>query len=492
MAPIKNVKTIIPERKTDTLHLFSICCVLLLALCIFTSQAGANTVTEIGSVDTPHGAIILIVDGLSSCYVYPEYTPYAIDGSMLEKAEVPEMQKIFDNSCRVLDVTVPQTFTEGGHSVIATGYSNADSELTGSSETTFFDVAHDYDYLTFAIMEKGDSGGFCSKQNVVMHDTKNSINEPEMVIQTNMLNDDNKDISFEITELMQVHSSSLQEKLDQYPEGSIERYIEYNSWVIETGIDVIEYMEKEYPEQNYILTLNAGAVDSAGHYKKNSGYIECIEGIDNISYSLYETCLANNLAFVLTGDHGMAFPTNDSKGGHQAEKYSVMTESQKVPLAITANDIDNVVVEGKFKQEDIAPTILEVLNIPGKLRLADGEAIALKDYTNVEVIIPKEGELSLIKDGEILFKDDVRENIAFQGIVPDTEYTLIFKSLSEQDNTVQQSFSAGSDISVKLLTSEQSSKSDKSYQNSRYIEGGFLIGAVNLTGLLLIRKILKE
>lgn len=341
-------------------------------------------------------------------------------------------------------------------------------------------------------MEKGDSGGFCSKQNVVMHDTKNSINEPEMVIQTNRITEDNKDISFEITELMQVHSSGLQEKLDQYPEGSIERYIEYNAWVIETGIDVIEYMEKEYPEQNYILTLNAGAVDSAGHYKKNSGYIECIEGIDNISYSLYETCLANNLAFVLTGDHGMAFPTNDSKGGHQAEKYSVMTESQKVPLAITANDIDNVVVEGKFKQEDIAPTILEVLNIPGKLRLADGEAIALKDYTNVEVIIPEEGELSLTKEGEILFKDDVRENIAFQGIEPDNEYILTFKPLSEQDNTVEQSFSAGSYISVKLLTSEHRSKSDKSYQNSRYIEGGFLIGAVNLTGLLLIRKTLKE
>jgi hypothetical protein len=169
-----------------------------------------------------------------------------------------------------------------------------------------------------------------------------------------------------------------------------------------------------------------------------------------------------------------------------------MTESQKVPLAITANDIDNVVVEGKFKQEDIAPTILEVLNIPGKLRLADGEAIALKDYTNVEVIIPEEGELSLTKEGEILFKDDVRENIAFQGIEPDNEYILTFKPLSEQDNTVEQSFSAGSYISVKLLTSEHRSKSDKSYQNSRYIEGGFLIGAVNLTGLLLIRKTLKE
>jgi hypothetical protein len=493
MALIKNVNMIYSKRKTDTLHLFSICCVFLLIVCFFIAPAEANSIAEIGPVNSPHGAVILIIDGLSSCYIYPEYTPYAIDGSVLEKADVPKMQEIFGNNCRILDVTVPQTFTEGGHSVIATGYSKADSELTGSSGSTIFDIAHDYDYLTFAIMEKGDSYGFCSKQNVVMHDTENSINEPGIVIETNMLTDSTaKSISLDITELMQSHSSMLQKKLNQYPEGSIERYNEYNIWAIEAGIDVIEYMKKEYPEQNYILTINAGAVDSAGHYKKNSGYVSCIEGIDNASYSLYETCLKNNLAFVLTGDHGMAFPTDDSKGGHQAEKYSVMTESQKVPLVIAANDIENVVVGGILKQEDIAPTILEVLNIPGKLRLADGEVIELKNYANIEAIIPEEGELTLSRNDEVLFRDNVRENIALQGLEPDIEYVLTFKPLSNPDNTVQQSFFAESDNSVSLLTSEQHSKSDKSYQNPRYITGGILIVAVNLIGLLLIRKVLKE
>ena len=188
----------------------------------------------------------------------------------------------------------------------------------------------------------------------------------------------------------------------------------------------------------------------------------------------------------------MTFSTDDSKGGHQAEKYSVMTESQKVPLIIATKDIENVIVEGDFGQEDIAPTILEVLNIPGKLRLGDGKTIELKDYTNVEVIIPEEGELSLSKNEEILFRNNIKGNIAFQGIEPNCEYMLTFKPLSDPDSTVIQSFIAGSDISVKLLTSAQHSKSDKSYQNSRYIVGGALIGAVNLTGLLLIWKILRE
>ncbi len=29
------------------------------------------------------------------------------------------------------------------------------------------------------------------------------------------------------------------------------------------------------------------------------------------------------MAFILTGDHGMSFSTADSRGGHQADKYSV-------------------------------------------------------------------------------------------------------------------------------------------------------------------------
>ena len=41
-----------------------------------------------------------------------------------------------------------------------------------------------------------------------------------------------------------------------------------------------------------------------------------------------------------------------------------MTESQKVPLIISADGIENVVTEREYYQEDIAPTILGVLDIP--------------------------------------------------------------------------------------------------------------------------------
>ncbi|WP_292470636.1 sulfatase-like hydrolase/transferase [Methanolobus sp.] len=466
--------------------------ILFFLLLFLIPACGANEVAEINPVNTPQGAVILIVDGLSSCYVYPEYTPYAIDGSVLDKAEPENILQIFDQSCRVLDVTAPQTFTEGGHSVIATGYSKADSLLVGSFGTTVYDVAHDNGYLTFAIMEKGDSSGMRSKQNVIVHDAENSITEPEMLIETNMLSGDGKSISLEVADLIQGHSIELQEQLDKHPDGSQDKYDTYDIWAIDTAIDIIDHMEKEYPEQHYILTINVGGVDSAGHYKKDSGYIATIEGIDNATMDLYETCLENDMAFILTGDHGMAFPTADSRGGHQSDKYSVMTESQKVPLVIAAKDVNTGVIEGKFGQEDIAPTILEVLNLPGKLRAADGTAIPVKDYVNLKVNVPEEGELILMRNNEILFENTIQEDISFMGLEPDIDYILKYVSSSDSDDEIEKLINVESSTIVDMFTSSKQSTHGESYQNPRYIVGGTLIGVVNLAGLILIRKVLKE
>ncbi len=467
-------------------------CALFFLILFLIPTCSANDVAEINSVNTPKGAVILIVDGLSSCYVYPEYTPYAIDGSVLEKAEPENILQIFDQSCRVLDVTAPQTFTEGGHSVIATGYSKADSVLVGSFGTTIYDVAHDNGYLTFAIMEKGDSSGIRSKQNVIIHDAKNSITEPEMVIETNMLSGIGKSISLSVADLMQENSLELQDQLDEYAEGSQQIYDAYDIWAIDTAIDLIDHMENEYPEQHYILTINVGAVDCAGHYKKNSGYVATIEGIDNATMNLYETCLEKDMAFILTGDHGMSFSTANSRGGHQADKYSVMTESQKVPLVIAAKDVDIGIIEGQFGQEDVAPTILEVLNLPGKLRAADGTAIPVKDYVNLKVNVPEEGKLILMRNNEILFENTINEAISFIGLEPDIDYVLKYASSSDSDDEIEKLINVGSSTIVDMFTSPKQPTSDKSYQNPRYIVGGTLIGAVNLAGLILIRKVLKE
>lgn len=478
-----------PSVNIARLPAFLLLIILSLQLC--TSACAAETIEELNPVNTPDGAVILIVDGLGSCYVYPEYTPYAIDGSMLKKAESGNLYDIFNQSCRVLDVKAPQTFTEGGHSVIATGYSKADSGITGSTDTTIYDIAHDNSFLTFAIMEKGDSAGMCSKQNVIIHDTTNSITSPQMEISVNDIPVTNNRSISEITAILENKSVVLQSTLSSCPEGSQEIYNAYNTWAIETGTELIKFMKSEYPDQKYILTINAGAVDCAGHYRKNAGYVASIEGIDNATFKLYETCRENNVAFIMTADHGMSFATENSRGGHEAEKYSVMEESQKVPLVISACDVTPGIISGEYGQQDIAPTVLELLNIPADLRVADGSSIPVKEYANLRVDVDEEGTLEIMKNSAFVYKMQICDTACLMGMEKGENYTLIYKPASS-DNELKKDITLSSSSVICMNTLSGTSGNDITAQNTRYIIGGILIVIVNLTGLILIAKILKE
>ena len=84
----------------------------------------------------------------------------------------------------------------------------------------------------------------------------------------------------------------------------------------------------------------------SGHYRDNYGYIDCVESLDSELLPLYNLCKENNLAFILTADHGMAFSADGSKGGHQSEKYSVSDEAQMVPFIANAQDIESGVIRG--------------------------------------------------------------------------------------------------------------------------------------------------
>jgi hypothetical protein len=78
---------------------------------------------QVGEDVHPTGAVILVVDGFGASYVYPEYTPYALDGSALDKAL---LFNLTGDVARVLDMRVPVPETLKSHSVLVTGDPNAD------------------------------------------------------------------------------------------------------------------------------------------------------------------------------------------------------------------------------------------------------------------------------------------------------------------------------------------------------------------------------
>lgn len=510
------------SRNIEFLNFPRFCLTILLFLLVFfvfSNPAFALTEVEINSVETPEGAVILIVDGLSAPFIYPELTPYALDGTQLEKARLENLPKINEESARIIKFRAPQTFTEGGHSVLFTGNPGADSELVSFKDASLFDILHNEGYLCIAIMEKGDSGSISAEQDIILKDKNNSIKNINMVLEKNQNSPDSPEvprIPDELEELLKKASDKAPDYVDS--KETRERYNGYNRWGIDTACSVIKYMAKNLPEQKYVLTVNVGAVDSSGHYRDNYGYIDCIEALDSELPQLYELCKKNDLVFVFTADHGMGFSKADSKGGHQSEKFSDTDETQLVPLIIHTQAVKQAVIQEERRQEDFAPTILGILDIPDRPRFSRGEQIVLTDHVNLKVKLPETGVVELRKiekEGQSQGKDVLIESLQndyeflFLGLEPEKTY-LVKASLDSKNSLEEQEkeifletdsvveFNKKGQINIEnkednsseleILGENSGSPSSKSSHLFAYL----LIGLVNLAGILIIAKILKK
>lgn len=489
---------------------------LLTTLLIFSAAypvpASALTEIEVSPVNTPEGAVVLIVDGLSAPFIYPELTPHALDGTPLEKARLENIPEIGKKSARIIEVRAPQTFTEGGHSVLVTGNPGANSEFVSFKDANIFDILHSEGYLCIAIMEKGDSWSIRAEQDALLRDENNSIKNMEIMLE-----------QYEHPLDYPVPSGLLQlmEKEAARAPGyttskeTRERYNGYNRWGIEAACAVVEYMARNSQGQKYLLTVNVGAVDMSGHYRDNYGYVDCIESLDSELLPLYKLCEKNNLAFVLTSDHGMAFSADGSKGGHQSEKFSGSDEAQLIPLIIHTQDIESGVVRGEFGQEDFAPTLLGVLDIPDRPRFAKGEQILLTGHVNLKVKLPEKGSVELRQEGKVILSPGNDDEFLFLGLEPDASYTV--KAALDSGNNLEEKekevflktdsmIEFGSKID-ETKASEYSLAGSKektdsagifgegdliSDRNSKHLMGYFLIGIINLAGFFIIMKVLKN
>jgi len=513
----------IPKHRLFSAAIFFVAASVFFAT--FTCPASALTEVELSPVHTPNGAVLLIADGMSAPFIYPELTPYALDGTVLERARLDVIPEISDDSARLLELRVPQTFTEGGHSVLVTGNTKADSELVSFRDATIFDVLHEQGYLCIGVMEKGDSWSICAEQDAILRDKNNSIKKMTPVLESyehasgsagSAEHAGNVKVPPGLPELMEEKAARAPGYVSSKETG--ERYSGYNRWGIETACAIVEYMAEEYPGQKYLLTVNVGALDMSGHYRGNYAYLDCIESLDADLMPLYELCTGNDLAFILTADHGMAFPTDDSRGGHQGEKYTVSDEAQLVPLIVRARDVESGVIRGEFGQEDVASTLLGVLNVPGKPRFTDGEQIVLKSYVNLKVKLPGKGSAQLLKAGKPLAFPKNDDEFLFLGLEPDCTYKVraSFEGENgpeekeeelflETDSVVEFRYlelkpgaEDGSGIESATASETRMGRSSGTGNNGIFgvsfghLIGYFLIGMINLTGLAIIAKILKK
>ena len=342
----------------------------------------------------PSGAVLLVVDGLGSSYVYPEHRAYSLDGSPLERAL---LFNLTGRGARVLDVRVPVPETTRSHSVLVTGRADINPQQPGR---TLFDAAREEGYLCLGLLQRGDAMPVLQEMDAVLYLDDNSLKGAEPIPGFRA------GAAGNLSPLFQ----KLRDRFGRYGDDSgIDPYIEYNSWALDGAREIVRNLSG----QKFVLLVNAGGVDSAGHELGAEGYREVIAALDVPLGRLSEACRRNDLMLAITADHGMVFPGREGKGGHSAERYADRLEARRVPLVFLGPGVEEMNLGGRWTQMDIAPTLLSLLNISAEL-VGEGESIPVADSFSLQVRGAPEG--LEIWQGEEMLAEGSSGKCAFWGL----------------------------------------------------------------------------
>jgi 2,3-bisphosphoglycerate-independent phosphoglycerate mutase len=255
----------------------------LLVLIILAGSARPLTEVRVGEADHPHGAVLLVVDGMGSSYVYPELEAQAIDESPLGSAL---LFNLTGKGARVLNVSVPVPETGQSHSVLVTGCSWADPANLVTPEATIFDVARQKGLVNLALLQRGDSIGMVLEQDGIIFFDENSLWGAEPLVGSRA------DLPSDLADLFAVWR-------DRFPlynqERGVPGYVGYNAWGLDAASDVVSAMGS----RPFLLIVNVGAVDSSGHHLGPQGYVDTISGLDAPLGRLVEACELNGVLLLI-------------------------------------------------------------------------------------------------------------------------------------------------------------------------------------------------
>jgi len=416
---------------------------------------------EVGSVAAPQGLVLVVVDGLGSPYVYPEHDPYALDGTPLEKAVLYNLTG--DGGARVLDLRVRVPETSKSHSILVTGSLEAEPGLLGP---TIFDAARRSGLLCLAVLQRGDFLEMVTEQDLALYFEDNSVEaQPSLALRDGSPQD--------LQQLME----RWRDLMPAYVTGKdATAYAAYGCWGIDAAADLVRNMGP----RKFLLIVNVGSADSSGHYQGLDGYLQCIRSLDGPLGRLQEACQEKDVVLIVTADHGMAFPNQQSRGGHASEKYAERLESLRVPLAAFGPGVDDLNLGGIWFQEDLAPTVLDLLDIPGNLS-TEGRALPILESCDLRVL-GATGPVELYRDGDLVANASSEHEVLFKGL----SRGLYSIRCGSQERAV----CVNGDVALELAQSLE----DSAILNPehRKIIGIILILAINLIGALMIIRIIKK
>jgi 2,3-bisphosphoglycerate-independent phosphoglycerate mutase len=426
---------------------------MALLFLIFLIQLGltSGAPVEVGDMAKPSGAVICVVDGLGSSYVYPEERAYTLQGWPLGRATLFNLTA---DGARVADIRARVPETEKSHCILVTGNLDAEPEMLGP---TIFDIARGKGFLCLALLQRGDFAGMLAEQDIVLYSANNSLHEEPIL-------GARASAPQELLRLLETQ----RDRFGDYNAEGPEAYSQYNRWEIDAACDLLPRLPDKF-----LMLINLGGADSAGHYLGSSGYLRVIEDLDAPLGKLKEACLERNAVLLITADHGMSFP-DKGKGGHASTTYSRRLESLRIPLAVFGPGVEELSLGGIRFEEEIAPTVLSLLGLPQNLSCSS-PPLPLKERYQLEVRGAR-GSIELLQKGEPLASLPGEEDCLFQGLKRGS-YTLRSRSGSQE-------ICINGDRVVTLSEEEDG--------HWRQILGVILILAINLAGMAMIIRIVRK
>jgi len=391
-------------------------CPLLVVLSSLLFLGAAQGLTEVwvDDVDRPHSAVVLVVEGMGSCYVYPDQRAQALDGTFLGQAC---LFNLTSGGARISDLKVPVPISGCSQSVLFTGCSWADPDMFDPPGISLFDLARESGLLCVAIFQ-GDCFMHGTMPIVLEQDAVLLFDDPSLQGGTTVVGARDGAPPRLI--------SALQEWRDLFPlytsGAGVERYAGSNAWALDTASDMIEVFASQLGSQPFLLTLNLGASDLAGRDLGYDGYLVTIAALDAPLGRLIQVCEENDVLLLVTSDHGIVFSSECGRGesasveSASVESYSKM-ERLCVPAVFFGPGVDDIIVAGTWSQADLAPTIADLLDLNGALSLTEGASIPIAEHYDLEVqgADPSE-KVVLHKEGRLVAEASGDPSYLFRGL----------------------------------------------------------------------------
>jgi len=292
--------------------------------------------------------VLVILDGVGAYYVMDGLTPHSLSGKPLKKAAVPSYLKKMHGYAVV--VRMPKTTQS--HAALFTGRSLADPEMVGFKNATIFDAARAEGYHVYAIMQQGDTSEVIAEQDAIMYFAGGLEADDVRVVYS--------PLAYEVGELMGTYALTY--------DGDAER------WFVRCALDVMHHSKKPF-----LLTINIATCDHAAHVGNITAYIGAIERTMRALEPLVGECAREGYVLAITSDHGMAFWSEEARGGHASSNYSDSPEATTSILYL--NELPQKSIRA---QQDIAPALLGLAGIHQMPRYADAVCPMSIPYEPIE------------------------------------------------------------------------------------------------------------